>query len=59
VRDETMQGEIKVTVIATGFGGKTQHEAKQETMRRTIERPEFGAEELGDINIPAFLRNRM
>src|SRR6202163_2970650 len=59
VRDDTMQGEIKVTVIATGFGGKTQHEAKQETMRRTIERPEFGAEELGDINIPAFLRNRM
>src|SRR5713226_7183793 len=59
VRDDTMQGEIKVTVIATGFGGKTQVEAKQETMRRTIERPEFGAEELGDINIPAFLRNRM
>src|SRR6202162_6004641 len=59
VRDETMQGEIKVTVIATGFGGKTQVEAKQETMRRTIERPEFGAEDLGDINIPAFLRNRM
>jgi hypothetical protein len=28
-------------------------------MRRTIERPEFGTEELGDINIPAFLRNRM
>src|SRR3982074_1776556 len=59
VRDETMQGEIKVTVIATGFGGKTQSDAKQETMRPTTERPEFGAEELGDINIPAFLRNRM
>ena len=25
VRDDTMQGEIKITVIATGFGGKTQH----------------------------------
>ena len=46
-------------MIATGFGGKTQVEAKQEVTRRTIERPEFGAEELGDINIPAFLRNRM
>ncbi len=59
VRDDTMAGEIKITVIATGFGGKTQHDARQETTRRTIERPEFGLEELGDINIPAFLRNRM
>ena len=59
VRDDTMGGEIKITVIATGFGGKTQQEARQETARRTIERPEFGLEELGDINIPAFLRNRM
>ncbi len=63
VRDDTMQGEIKITVIATGFGGKTQTEAKQEIRSRTtFERPEFGAEDLGDINIPAFpafLRNRM
>ncbi len=60
VRDDTMQGEIKITVIATGFGGKTQQEAKQEVRSRTtFERPEFGAEDLGDINIPAFLRNRM
>jgi hypothetical protein len=54
-----MQGEIKMTVIATGFGGKTQMEAKQEVVRRTIERPEVTLGELGDINIPAFLRNRM
>src|SRR5215472_4564564 len=59
VRDDTMAGEIKITVIATGFTGKTQQEARQEPVRRTIERPEFGMEELGDINIPAFLRNRM
>ncbi len=59
VRDDTMGGEIKITVIATGFAGKTQHETRQESTRRTIERPEFGPEELGDINIPAFLRNRM
>jgi cell division GTPase FtsZ len=56
-----MQGEIKVTVIATGFGGKTQVEARaqQQEQRKTFERPEFGSEDLGDINIPAFLRNRM
>src|SRR2546423_30349 len=62
VRDDTMAGEIKITDIATGFGGQTQQDARQvkrqETTRRTIERPEFGLEELGDINIPAFLRNR-
>src|SRR6266851_437015 len=46
VRDDTMQGEIKITVIATGFGGKTQTEAKQEIRSRTsFERPEFGAED--------------
>jgi len=55
-----MQGEIKITVIATGFAGKTHSEAKQDQVRKpAFERPEFGAEELGDINIPAFLRNRM
>ena len=58
-----MGGEIKITVIATGFGGKTQQDAKQEarqeTARRTIDRPELGVGELEDINIPAFLRNRM
>jgi len=59
VRDDTMQGEIKITVIATGFGGKTQMEAKQEVRRNALERPEFGTEDLGDINIPAFLRNRV
>jgi len=63
VRDDTMGGEIKITVIATGFGGKTQQDAKQEarqeTVRRTIDRPEFGLGELEDINIPAFLRNRV
>ncbi|GAC1663746.1 MAG: hypothetical protein PVS2B1_22950 [Candidatus Dormibacteraceae bacterium] len=57
--DPALGEMVKVTVIATGFGGKTQSDAKQESARRTIERPEFGAEELGDINIPAFLRNRM
>src|SRR5260370_22033530 len=48
VRDDTMQGEIKITVIATGFGGKTQSEAKQEIRSRTtFDRPELGAEDLG------------
>ena len=61
VRDDTMQGEIKITVIATGFGAKSSTEVKHDTQRRTLERerPEFGTDDTGDINIPAFLRNRM
>ena len=60
VRDDTMQGEIKITVIATGFGAKSSTEVKHD-VHRTLERerPEFGNDEMGDINIPAFLRNRM
>src|SRR5207253_2577313 len=30
VRDDTMAGEIKITVIATGFGGKTQKDGRRE-----------------------------
>jgi cell division protein FtsZ len=61
VRDDTMQGEIKITVIATGFGAKSSTEVRHDAQRRTIERerPEFGTDDMGDINIPAFLRNRM
>jgi cell division protein FtsZ len=63
VRDDTMQGEIKITVIATGFGAKTAQTSTEvrHDIRRTLERerPEFGSDDLGDINIPAFLRNRM
>jgi cell division protein FtsZ len=61
VRDDTMQGEIKITVIATGFGAKSSTEVRHDTQRKALERerPEFGTDEMGDINIPAFLRNRM
>src|SRR5207249_2143643 len=59
IPNDTMQGEIKITVIATGFAGKTHAEARQTEARKTVERPEFGTEDMGDINIPAFLRNRM
>jgi len=54
-----MQGEIKITVIATGFAGKTHTDSRPTEVRKQIERPEFGTEDMGDINIPAFLRNRM
>ncbi len=60
VRDDNLQGEIKMTVIATGYhsGKKPEKESRTE-FARSLERPDFGSDELEDINIPAFLRNRV
>jgi len=73
VNDERMQGEVKITVIATGFGRKTRAATQatitpaadpapapvqQEYQRPLVEtRPQFTTDE-EDLNIPAFLRNR-
>ena len=67
VNDDRMQGEVKITVIATGFGKMKSRQAAAadtagvESYSRPLvsPRPQFGGEELEDINIPAFLRNRM
>jgi hypothetical protein len=63
-----MQGEVKITVIATGFGRKraAMQQASSTTDSTTIEytrpvvesRPVMPSEE-DDLNIPAFLRNRI
>ena len=62
-----MQGEVKITVIATGFGHKVGQAKEADEGVKTFftrekdgkdePRPEFGADE-EDINIPAFLRHR-
>jgi cell division protein FtsZ len=73
VNDDRMQGEVKITVIATGFGRKTARAGAQaqpavepvaqaqqppEYPRPLVEsRPTFTTDE-EDLNIPAFLRNR-
>jgi cell division protein FtsZ len=71
VNDERMQGEVKITVIATGFGRKTARpttttqpaaepaaQTQPEYPRPLVEsRPTYAADE-EDLNIPAFLRNR-
>jgi hypothetical protein len=59
-----MQGEVKLTVIATGFGIKPRSSeaepaATSEFSRLSEQRPEFGADEVDDLNIPAFLRHRV
>ena len=64
--DERMQDEVKITVIATGFGQRVPPKVDFESARQyeparpsEMPRPEFGSDELEDINIPAFLRNRV
>ena len=63
VNDERMQGEVKVTVIATGFANvKKHHEAEIATYVQepvVDAKPQLTADEFDDINIPAFLRNRI
>jgi cell division protein FtsZ len=72
VNDDRMQGEVKITVIATGFGRKARTVAQQpapvaepvtqqkpEYQRPLVEsRPVVYASDDEDLNIPAFLRNR-
>ena len=60
VSDERMQGEVKITVIATGFGGERMREPSVADAHRPAEvAPKFGMDVAEDINIPAFLRNRV
>ena len=72
VNDDRMQGEVKITVIATGFGRKARPVPQQaapvvepvtqqqpEYPRPLVEtRPVTYAPDDEDLNIPAFLRNR-
>lgn len=70
VIDERLQGEIRITVIATGFSGEAQStpammEAPRQTMRRPVDRtPKPAAEPVYDPNqrpgldIPEFLQRR-
>ena len=68
VSDDRMQGEVKITVIATGFGRRTVRAATStvtesvtpvEYPRPVAEpRPAFTTDD-DDLNIPAFLRKRV
>ena len=67
VNDDRMQGEVKITVIATGFGRKraAMQQAASSSESTTIEYTRPGVEsrpvvtsDEDDLNIPAFLRNR-
>ncbi|MCL4458334.1 MAG: cell division protein FtsZ [Chloroflexi bacterium] len=56
VIDQRMQGEIKITVIATGFDGKPSIvKPVTPTKLREVPLPNF---ESDDLDIPAFLRRR-
>ena len=64
VIDDRLQGEVKITVIATGFVGQLDvlgTQAVYEPAQRPFERervPAYTAVNADDLDIPAFLRDR-
>ena len=62
VIDERLQGEVKVTVIATGFTGNidVHGTVAYEPVVRTVQErmPSYSTLRADDLDIPAFLRDR-
>jgi cell division protein FtsZ len=65
VSDERMQGEVKITVIATGFVAAANRKKLEADVANYVQepvatesRPQY-LDDFDDINIPAFLRNRI
>ncbi len=58
VIDETMQGEIKITVIATGFDSEKTPKLEAETKRTPI-KTSSSEEEEDELDVPAFIRRKM
>ena len=54
--DPTLDDEVRVIVIATGFDNKENKPAKKEPVRE--ERNSFGSFDVDDLDIPAFLRRK-
>jgi len=54
--DPTLDDEVRVIVIATGFDNKEAKPAKKEPARE--ERSSFGTFDVDDLDIPAFLRRK-
>jgi len=57
VIDEKLQGEVVVTVIATGFRHVEKGDTAEETAIRTKIRPEIMQQQNEKIELPAFLKN--
>jgi cell division protein FtsZ len=57
VIDDTMEDEIRVTVIATGFDGESLPHSQQMTTKESAELPVLSFDK-DDLEIPAFLRRR-
>lgn len=61
VIDHSLQNEVKITVIATGFEGPKNAQLDNEVSRKTIFEPEpiFNDDLEDELEIPAFIRKRM
>ncbi len=58
VIDEALHGEIRITVIATGFEGARPKELPALAEAGPVEEPETARVAVDDLDIPAFLRRR-
>jgi cell division protein FtsZ len=54
--DEAMSGEVKITVIATGFEGERSKKKQQKEEMSTITKEE---EEESELEVPAFIRRKL
>ncbi len=63
VIDETMQGDLQIIVIATGFDGRASRVAQQQRIQQQVEqpqpqRPRPAERNVDQYDVPSFLRNR-
>jgi cell division GTPase FtsZ len=60
VIDEAMGDEVRVTAIATGFGGRPRRRRVEAPSETSSERPVFNAPSVRDveIDIPSFLKEQ-
>ncbi|MEQ8171944.1 MAG: cell division protein FtsZ, partial [Candidatus Eremiobacterota bacterium] len=56
--DETMEADVKIIVVATGFGSMKSPEVPRTAKTTVITPPRKPTFSTSDIDIPAFLRRR-
>jgi cell division protein FtsZ len=60
VIDDSLAGDMKITVIATGFDGKERHPASNPLVKPETRRVEYNSDSEDDeLDVPAFIRRQM
>jgi len=58
VIDPEMDGELRVTVVATGLGGKPQAQVEPQPVKLVVNKPVTGDVDYGQLDRPTVLRNQ-